>query len=1190
MKVYERFNYTGKEQRWAVPAGVTLAHFECWGAGGGVATEVHYEGKVKQVEGGSAPANTMFYNSPASETQLGHSYSNGSGYVSGDWPVTPGESYYIRVGGNGKPGYSSIKLNASGDTWTVALRGGAGGWNGGGNGGDGAMVYQNLYESSSTATTYRQASMPAAAKAGQRWYDTDAHVVRKCNATYSNTRYTVTKTVLSNNTATITLSSNPGFHVGDLVLVEGVGSNYNGTWTVTAVSGATFSYHNVHSDVSSTNQSGIVIGPYGTQGANWDKTTNPHTHCVGPSGGGGGGATDIRHGGNDLSDRIMVAGGSGGSGGRPTYSGPAAWTYNTVPTTPKPPFGNDTGVTGHTGPDDTWATNTTYFSAGWGHGGTGGGASANPSHVPTINQARVSVGETGGVASARTATGATPTYRSGSGGGGGATAGGYGGAGGTAAPGSTQAGGAPGDVGVGGHGAGARGGYDDFCAGGGGGGGGWYGGGGGGEGFLHAQYTTTGGGGGGGSNYVHAGFTNFVMAGGARPPLGYGNRGTGASGHGGFCRISFNKPPSVKWKSFPTSALLNSSMTAQFVYTPAETDGAGIDHYTIGTATSKTASAPTTTQTIMVPKASTTAFSVNFVAPPTAGTTYAYFVQVTDTDGDTSPWLKQTVTALSVAQTTVPAITAPAVGSTFENQVTMSWTLGNQSPLVAYRTGVQGNDPTVATRLVKVRSPWHRGGSRINFWPDPGFKTVNLWSSTNNTKLGPTTSFPGVSGNSGRISWTPTQNGDAENHTTTFDNLKPGYGYHLHLDFASSIANDQRLYLLQVWDANGLLGSHTVSLATAAAGAYVGVDFHFAPTTQGVYFVVMPSSVGVADDVDPVLWLDFEDGTLGGFSGGTNSNTQANSGTNSLYVTSNVFQTITTDFTDAGLYVAEGWVYWPSASTTAPALTFAGSGITSNPTGTANAAIKDDWQFVQVPVVWDGVGSVVLHVSGDATNGAYWDDITITPGDITQSVFGNVGNGATLYLANGLLEMSTQEDADLGYPAYFDGDNLNGNVGAVSWSGTVHLSPSVLTGTDVTNGNSPVYPGVRLTSGSVFVDTLSTTGVLNGYEGAEAVQLVQVNPPAPAVPVVSLQVNNQTGLMTLSINANDNAASFKTTSFDIFRDGVRIATGLTPDLSTRLATYVDAPATDYTAVYVVRALASNGGYADATTGTVTVVS
>ena len=62
----------------------------------------------------------------------------------------------------------------------------------------------------------------------------------------------------NNTTATATLSSAPGFIVGQTVVVSGASrSQYNGTFVVTAVSGATFSYV-MTSSPGGTSPSGTV--------------------------------------------------------------------------------------------------------------------------------------------------------------------------------------------------------------------------------------------------------------------------------------------------------------------------------------------------------------------------------------------------------------------------------------------------------------------------------------------------------------------------------------------------------------------------------------------------------------------------------------------------------------------------------------------------------------------------------------------------------------------------------------------------------------------------------------------------------------------------------------------------------------------------------------------------------------------
>ena len=110
MRAYDHFRYTGTEQRWVAPKGVTQALFECWGAAGGMPSTLAWHGKVRQVVGGSAPTNNVFYNNPNGQGQLGVSFANGAGYAQGLKTVSEGDLYYVYVGGNGGPGHSAIKL------------------------------------------------------------------------------------------------------------------------------------------------------------------------------------------------------------------------------------------------------------------------------------------------------------------------------------------------------------------------------------------------------------------------------------------------------------------------------------------------------------------------------------------------------------------------------------------------------------------------------------------------------------------------------------------------------------------------------------------------------------------------------------------------------------------------------------------------------------------------------------------------------------------------------------------------------------------------------------------------------------------------------------------------------------------------------------------------------------------------
>lgn len=1114
MKVFEHFPYTGGAHSWTVPAGVTTAHFEVWGAAGGAASNVEHAGKVNQVMGGSGRANNRFTNAPGGESDLGLTYANGAGYTAGDLPVQPGQEYFVRVGGNGGPGFSSLKFNG-GSSYTSAFRGGNGGFNGGGDGGRGARVDQNLYNAASPAVTYTSTAMPSAAKVNQLWHDLTSQSVKKCNTTYA----------------------------------AGHGS-----------------------------------------AADWTEVTVPVALAVGSSGGGGGGATDIRFGGQDITDRILIAGGGGGAGGRVRTTGTGAGTWHQVPKTPAPPFGDDTKENGASGPDSTWATGTTYYPTGWGHGGNGGSAGTTSSSTPTVNQGRTSVGESGGSGTSRHQNGGTPTSAPNSGGGGGSgLQGGAAGGNSTAAT-AAQAG----TSGFGGDGATAAGAHDSFGCGGGGGGGGYYGGGGGAQGYVNSQVDSWAGGGGGGSSYASSGFTNLVMVGCARPPAAVGNSGTGANGLGGFARISYDRPPTVKWSSPPSAALAGSTFQVTFDYSPAVAGGAGISHYLMGVG-SATDTAPSNFQTIMVAKPSTTSETVTFAAPATAGAVEKVFVQAVDTDGDASAWIGQKVTAVTAAAITAATITSPAANSQFVDTAPVTWTPGAQTPLVAWRLAVSGTDLDTG-KAVNAWSAWHRGGSRVNFMTDPGFETSAVWSSTANVNAAPSTIAAGVSGSSGRIVWQDTNGtASAENHTVALDNLRINTKYRLQMGVGSTIANDPRPFLLTAYDSSGELNSLQFTLGQLAANTTTPVTLYFSPTAQGVYFRIRPSASTPAEGSTPILDLDFEDGTTEGFSAGTNDATWSQSGTQALKLNA---ATATRDLTaalqaaaaPAGNYAVQAAAYCPTSIATIPTVTVSGTGASNTLAGAHVASVAATWMTLRVPFTWDGVNTVTLALNGDPTNIIWWDDVLLFAVDPNSAQFGETDTRQTTFLTNGLLEMVYSDDNNDGGLPYFDGGHLNGNTGAVAWSGAANASPSVLTGADVTSGNA-VYTGSRLKGGKILLDTIASGPDLLAMAPVEAALPVNVNPSVPGEATVALSIDTWSGLFTLAINANDATAANKTVSFDILRSDVgRIATGLTPDATTRLASYVDAPPINTEVAYTVRAFDHAGGYADQTTGTVATTS
>jgi hypothetical protein len=1134
MRIFKHFSYTPNEQRWAVPEGVTSALFECWGAAGGMPSSLAVEGKVREVVGGTGPKNDSFFNNPHQQgSQLGNSFANNSGFAAGIRTVTPGDIYYVYVGGNGGPGHSTIKLKEDG-TYEVAFRGGAAGYNGGGQGGDGAHITQNLYNSTNTNVHYKQNAMPNSAKSGQRWWDTGSNRVKTCNTTYT----------AGNGTA-----------------------------------------------------------------AKWDLTTHLHNHMAGPSGGGGGGATDIRRGDNGLANRILIAGGGGGAGGNFNDVGVSAWTLQRCPSTPSPPFGTDDLVSGATGPDSTWVTVINYLAGGWGGGGLGGATGPLPNPATTTDGGYATTADGGGPATDRHQDGVAPTQVAGSGGKGGTNVAG-------GARGQGGSGGQGGSKGSGGNGADADGGIDDWCAGGGGGGGGYYGGGGGGQGFkVHGDNSaihTRGGGGGGGSNYVDPTFSQFILAGGAQPPFAKGNSGTGANGLGGFARISYHLPPKVSWLSAPRVATASAAFTATFTYAPAQSGGSGISYYIIGTATSPTATFPTSQTTFMAPDPTQTQFSASFTAPAN-GVTNAFFVQVVDLDGDASPWLRQQVTGLTPP--TPVTITSPTAGAAFEGAVTVNWTVGaSQTPLAAYRLGLTGQLATPlprglgSTPLVDFRTPWRRGGSRVNLWLDPGYAGTAVWSSTSNVNMTSQTTNPGVSGNSGKIAWREVEDFSAEQHSTSFGNLIPGTAYRLHIELASPLANDPRPIEVQVWDSTGMLTQQIADLSTTGANTYKALDIEFTPSkAQGIYFVLRPSATTPDPVLAPVLTEDWEGGTVNGWTANAGWTVTADNAT-----PANIFQgdyglkitgfaagglraaqktitsTMTTAALGAGQYVLQGYAFAPTGGDKDVAIRVGGAGVNGGTEQVGTTTTRNAVTLIRVPFTWDGAGAVTLFVDGNSavSTGLWYDYFIISKADTSQRVtaYGNTDSGQITYVANTLLELKYEEDKS-GYGTYFDGGHLNGNPGTASWLGTANASASIITGTNVVTGVL-TYTGA-LTGSTLYIDTMNCNAINGGQDPVRASEAINVNPSAPPAPTVAMQVDSATGFVRLTINAADGASSTKTTYFDVYRNGARIVTNLTPDQTTRISTYMDVPAHGVVSTYLIRAFDVLGGWVDVTTGTVT---
>jgi fibronectin type 3 domain-containing protein len=157
------------------------------------------------------------------------------GRVQGAIPVTPGETLYLYVGGSGA---SNV-----------------GGWNGGGNG-SGAGV------------------------GGGGGGATD---IRRNN-------FSITNKIVQASLATLTTAEAHGFSVGNSVIVSGVGAEFDGTFTVSAINAVnkTFSYAVTTTTYASRVASGTVTGP-----SAFATAASLATRVLVAGGGGGGGNNQL---------------------------------------------------------------------------------------------------------------------------------------------------------------------------------------------------------------------------------------------------------------------------------------------------------------------------------------------------------------------------------------------------------------------------------------------------------------------------------------------------------------------------------------------------------------------------------------------------------------------------------------------------------------------------------------------------------------------------------------------------------------------------------------------------------------------------------------------------------------------------------------------------------------------------------
>lgn len=442
--------------------------------------------------------------------------------------------------------------------------------------------------------------------------------------------------------------------------------------------------------------------------------------------GSGGGATDIRHGGDAASNRILVAGGGGGNGGLSANSipSPNPNTLQNWPGLPYPPFqaqffSENGGFNNPNQPqkytsqsyDTTGSTNTT---PGYGYGGNGSPPGSFSSPAPGVSVTGGTCYPGGdGAEGYETATGSVVA----GGRGGAPTAGGAGGPK-QVGSGATLSGGSAGDTsGNGGVGGGVitLPGTSPMGAGAGG-GGGWTGGGGAGG---SAFFAGAGAGGGGGSSFVASTITATQVFVSVSPIGPQGNQ------HG-LVWISYVQPPNAPTVSItsPQAAAgeydATQPLTIAFNYSDVVVGmfytGASVRYSSNGGSTWTTLA-----NAVVYPNATYT-FAPGVL---TSGNTYLIEVEVTDNPAAgpisssappaTSPW-SASVSAQMITIPGVATITAPTSGAELNNATcTLTWTIpsGTQNSYEALVVDANGSIlidtgvVAVATKTITLSLPWN---------------------------------------------------------------------------------------------------------------------------------------------------------------------------------------------------------------------------------------------------------------------------------------------------------------------------------------------------------------------------------------------------------------------------------------------------------------------------------------------------
>lgn len=556
------------------------------------------------------------------------------------------------------------------------------------------------------------------------------------------------------------------------------------------------------------------------------------------AGSGGGGATDIRTGGNALGNRVLVAGGAGGAGGGwgTRNYGAVAFTvfpvaYGVNPTTP--PY-NPAYPAG-------------YFIGGAGVGGYGGGGG----------------GERGVKSDLSALAGGVPS-------GGGSTT-----AGGTAGTNTDTTGfnGTAGASGVGGAGAASTGTPVNSVNGGGGGGGGYFGGGGGGSGTVAIGTPwSCGGGGGGGANFVGGSFTATTNASHLWPepaltptdPRYQYPWATAAAQFypGGFVRLTYVVPPSAPVVANPgLQARVPVSLPfniAWVFHSLASADGPVLDGgadvvYTFSGVDTLTYVPP---QLIGASEGQT----AHFILPAntlTAGRTYTMKVRTYDSNGDVGPYCTP-ISFRTIAAPSAPVITAPATNADLDPaSFTVTWTNPNGAGTeLLYRVVVTGESDGALLDTDLVHS-----GTRLNLSPDPVMKSsLGTWTASGGTAATDTKTDPWAVANCYKVTWTG---------KTSFSEpiiTVPGVTYTFSGYFASVASTDPAMAMAAIDPTSGAKIAQGATVAVAGTPGNwqkVSVTFTALAGTTTLAFIPVGGSTSASYfsssmvEVGPALGLYF---------------------------------------------------------------------------------------------------------------------------------------------------------------------------------------------------------------------------------------------------------------------------------------------------------------------------------------------